>query len=120
MPTITPMISTPDLPRLRDFYAGLLGATEFQRVPPEGDIFFLGLRVGDAELGLVSEAATVPGGDAQRLLLSVAVDDVDGLLDTVRRLGGTVLAPPTDMPWGQRVAHILDPDGNTVNLTKDL
>jgi predicted enzyme related to lactoylglutathione lyase len=24
------------------------------------------------------------------------------------------------MPWGQRVAHILDPDGNTVNLTEPL
>jgi predicted enzyme related to lactoylglutathione lyase len=63
--------------------------------------------------------SAAPGGDALRLLLSVAVDDVDGLLDMVRRLGGTVLGPPTDMPWGQRVAHILDPDGNAVNLTKD-
>ena len=49
----------------------------------------------------------------------MAVGDVDALLDTVRRLGGTVVAPPTDMPWGQRVGHILDPDGNTVNLTQD-
>jgi len=32
----------------------------------------------------------------------------------------TVLGPPNDMPWGQRVAHILDPDGNTVNLTEPL
>ena len=31
-----------------------------------------------------------------------------------------VLGPPNDMPWGQRVAHILDPDGNTVNLTEPL
>ena len=28
-----------------------------------------------------------------------------------------MLGPPNDMPWGQRVAHIQDPDGNTVNLT---
>jgi len=25
-----------------------------------------------------------------------------------------------DMPWGQRVAHIQDPDGNTVNLTEPI
>ena len=25
-----------------------------------------------------------------------------------------------DMPWGQRVAHIKDPDGNVVNLTQQL
>ena len=28
--------------------------------------------------------------------------------------------PPNDMPWGQRVAHIQDPDGNTVNLTEPI
>ena len=32
--------------------------------------------------------------------------------------GGLVLGPPNDMPWGQRVAHIHDPDGNTINLTQ--
>lgn len=118
MPAITPIISTPDLPRLRVFYEGLLGAKEFQRYPEEGDVFFLGLRAGDAELGLVAEAQTQTGTAGQRLVLSAAVDDVDGLLDTVRRLGGTVLAPPTDMPWGQRVGHVFDPDGNMLNLTQ--
>ena len=29
-----------------------------------------------------------------------------------------MLGPPNDMPWGQRVAHIQDPDGNTVDLTE--
>jgi hypothetical protein len=24
------------------------------------------------------------------------------------------------MPWGQRVAHIADPDGNVVNLTESI
>jgi predicted enzyme related to lactoylglutathione lyase len=54
------------------------------------------------------------------MLISAAVDDVDALLDRVVELGGRVLGPPTDMPWGQRVAHIEDPDGNTVNLTQQL
>ncbi len=35
-------------------------------------------------------------------------------------LGGRVLGPPNEMPWGQRVAHVLDPDGNTVNLTEPI
>jgi predicted enzyme related to lactoylglutathione lyase len=45
---------------------------------------------------------------------------VESLLEHVEVLGGRVLGPPNDMPWGQRVAHILDPDGNTVNLTEPL
>jgi predicted enzyme related to lactoylglutathione lyase len=54
----------------------------------------------------------------QRILLSVEVEDVDQLLPRVTQLGGRVRGLPNDMPWGQRVAHVQDPDGNAVNLTR--
>jgi predicted enzyme related to lactoylglutathione lyase len=54
------------------------------------------------------------------MLISIDVKDVDGLLGQVEALGGRVLGPPNDMPWGQRVAHVQDPDGNAVNLTQNL
>ncbi|MGB8938712.1 MAG: VOC family protein [Streptomyces sp.] len=38
----------------------------------------------------------------------------------VAALGGSVLGAPNDMPWGQGVAHIRDPDGNPVNLTQPI
>ncbi|MFI6532036.1 VOC family protein [Nonomuraea sp. NPDC050547] len=47
------------------------------------------------------------------------MEDVDGLLERVEAAGGRVLGPPTDMPWGRRVAHIHDPGRNTVNLTQE-
>ena len=53
-------------------------------------------------------------------LLSVDVPDVDSLLERVEALGGEVHGPPNNMPWGQRVAHIADPNGNTVNLTQPI
>ena len=61
----------------------------------------------------------------QRILLNVnvadlQVGDVESLLEHVKPLGGRVLGLPNDMPWGQRVAHIQDPDGNTVNLTEPI
>jgi predicted enzyme related to lactoylglutathione lyase len=114
--TIQPIIITADVDRLVAFYTGLLGAVQTTRVPADGPTFFVGLKVDDAELGLVAEKvdpATTP-----RVVISVDVPDVDGLLDRVERLGGTVLGPPNDMPWGQRVAHVKDPDGNPVNLTR--
>lgn len=115
--TIQPVISTPDLGRLLGFYTALLGAVETTRVPEQGPVFYVGLRVGNSELGLVADAdaGTGPPG---RILLSVDAGDVDGLLERVEALGGRVLGPPNDMPWGQRVAHIHDPDGNAVNLTR--
>ncbi|MFB9234909.1 VOC family protein [Plantactinospora siamensis] len=119
MPTVQPVISTPDLSRLLDYYQRVFDAVESDRYPREGEPFFVNLRVGDSELGLVSQGDA--GGEAPpRILLSVAVDDVDGRLPEVTAAGGRVLGPPNDMPWGQRVAHTLDPDGNLVNLTRSV
>jgi predicted enzyme related to lactoylglutathione lyase len=114
--TIQPVISTPNLGRLQGFYTALLGAVEMTRVPGQGPAFYVGLRVGNSELGLVAEPDTRTGTSG-RILLSVDAGDVDGLLERVEALGGRVLGPPNNMPWGQRVAHINDPDGNAVNLT---
>ena len=115
--TIQPMIITADAERLAAFYAGLLGATETSRVPDDGPVFFIGLRVDDAEIGVVADDS-VDATAAPRVLISIDVPDVDALLDRVGKLGGTVLGPPNDMPWGQRVAHVQDPDGNPLNLTQ--
>ena len=70
-------------------------------------------------VGLSSDTA-VERGSPGRMLLSIDVPDVDALLPRVADLGGSAGGPANDMPWGQRVAHIKDPDGNVVNLTQQL
>ena len=70
-------------------------------------------------VSLSSDAGVQPGSPG-RMLLSIEVPDVDGLVDQVGVHGGHVQGPSNDMPWGQRVAHITDPDGNVVNLTQTL
>ena len=87
------------------------------RVPDDGPAFYLGLAVGNSELGLVADAEGAAGAEG-RILLSVAVEDVDSLLERVTSLGGSIRGPANNMPWGQRVAHIADPDDNAVNLTQ--
>ncbi|MEV6742564.1 VOC family protein [Streptomyces sp. NPDC051104] len=117
MSTIQPVIVTADHDVLLGFYTKLFGAKEIFRVPEEGPVFYLGLRIGDTDLGLVAKAN--PGDrEASRILLSIGVDDVDETLGRVTALGGSVRGGPNDMPWGQRVAHIQDPDGNPLNLTQ--
>src|SRR4029453_7739548 len=101
------------------FYRDLLAAREVMRFPEDGPVFYVGLTLGDSELGLSSDASVVPG-DAGRMLLSIEVPNVDELLPKVEGLGGTTTSGANDMPWGQRVAHIKDPDGNVVNLTQQL
>ena len=130
MSTIQPVIITADHDALRSFYTTLFGAEEVFRVPEEGPVFYLGLRIGDTDLGLVAKADPAPGaapgagahpgaeGAPPRILLSIGVEDVEATLARVVPLGGSVSSGPNDMPWGQRVAHIKDPDGNPVNLTQ--
>ena len=117
--TVTPILVTPDVDRLHTFYATLFGATEALRFPEEGPPFYLGLRLGDSDLG-ISANADVGVGKPVRVLLSIDVPDVDALLPRVAALGGSAPGPSNDMPWGQRVAHVTDPDGNALNLTQQL
>ena len=117
--TVTPILVTRDLDRLHAFYAGLVDATVVVRVPDEGPTFYLGLRIGDSDVGIATNAE-VEVGKPVRMLLSIDVPDVDALLPRVTALGGAAPGPANDMPWGQRVAHISDPDGNVVNLTQQL
>ncbi|MGY1745857.1 VOC family protein [Blastococcus sp. SYSU D00695] len=113
--TVQPVLLTRDLERLVAFYTGVAGARLTDRQPPEGPVFYQGLRIGDSDLGVVAEAETPV--DAGRVLLGIEVPDVDAALARVVELGGTASGPANDMPWGQRVAHVRDPDGNAVNLT---
>ncbi|MFE7627254.1 VOC family protein [Streptomyces sp. NPDC057509] len=119
MSTIQPVILTADQDVLVGFYTDLFGAEEIFRVPAEGPAFYVGLRIGDTDLGVVAKPDLEPGA-APRILLSIGVDDVRATLNRVEALGGSVSGGPSDMPWGQRVAHIRDPDGNAVNLTQPI
>ena len=119
MTTVRPIIVTADLDPLLTFYTELLGAEEVQRFPEEGPVFYVGLTLGDSELGLSTDASVLAGPPG-RMLLSIEVADVDALLPMVAGLGGESTSGANDMPWGQRVAHIKDPDGNVVNLTQQL
>ena len=92
--TIRPIIVSADLDRLLAFYTGLFGAKEVMRFPDDGPVFYVGLTLGDSELGLSSDASVV-AGDPGRMLLSIEVPDVDAMLPPVEELGGTARAAPT-------------------------
>ena len=116
---VQPILSTNDIARLSSFYAELFGAEEDLRVPGRKGPFFVTLRFGDATLTLVANkrgAEAAPG----QAVVAVFVENVDDLLPRVKSAGGEVRGQAKDMPWGHRVAHITDPDGNLLNLTQKL
>ena len=120
-----PMLSCGDLERSLAFYGDLLGGVETYRFPEQGEPAFIALTVGESsEIGLGGIASEPLHGRPQRpasghrVELCVYVDDVDGIFARAREEGYEGVSDPADMPWGERVAWIADPDGNLVMLTR--
>ena len=102
-----------------DFYVGL-GFVETARTPETGEAGYVSLRRGDAELGIVSvewprQELGLPIGDGTRFEMYIYVDDLDATIAAHR---DTLVREPRDMPWGERVAYLRDPDGNPVVLAQ--
>ncbi len=108
-----PIITTPDLDRALAFYRDVLGGTVSYAFPPEGPPSYIGVDLGSSHVGLGQDPALELGGD-QRIALWLYAADCDAVVDAVRKAGGTVVEEPVDQPWGERVARVLDPDGNRI------
>lgn len=117
---LTPILSTPDLPRLLAFYTGGLDAEETYRFPDDGAPGYVALEVAGAQLGLAADPASAGADGPQRHALWVYCTDADAAADRLVDAGGALVSPPTDMPWGERVADLHDPDGNLVHVAHRL
>ena len=116
-----PVLYASDVERVAAFYAAL-GFEEHFRLPDErGNAGFIALHRESAELGVTSEAsprmlAGIEPGPGPRHELFVYVADVDATFSELRDAGTATLREPADMPWGERLAFVRDPEGNVVTL----
>lgn len=109
-----------DVRRSADFWQRL-GFERSVELPSDSNPGYIGLRRGASEIAIVSwdwsaqrYGLKPPAGP--RFEMYVYVDDLDTLVTDLRNDGIPVLANVADMPWGERVATIVDPDGNPVTL----
>lgn len=70
--------------------------------------------------GLVEPLAVAPRGAGARMLLTIAVDDVDAVCRELESRGVRLLNGPIDRPWGRRTAAFADPAGNVWEIAHDL
>jgi lactoylglutathione lyase len=116
-----PVLHAKDVDAVAAFYVRL-GFEEHVRLPqPDGSPGFVGLRRDQAELAVTTEESPrmlsgVEPGPGPRGELFVYVEDVDATVAALRDAGATVLREPADMPWGERVGFVADPEGNLVSL----
>ena len=112
--SIFPILITADMGPALGFYRDLLGATVTYEFPgPDGQPAYAGLELGSSHLGIGRDPAATPE-PSERPVLWVYADDCDAAVERLREAGVTVVEEPADQPWGERVARVLDPDGNVV------
>jgi lactoylglutathione lyase len=107
-----PIFHTPDLERAAAFYSERLGFEERYRVPG-----FVALVLGSFSLGLAESSELAPAG---RVALWLYTDDVNAEIEALREAGVEVVKEPEDQEWGERMASVLDPDGNEICLGQRL
>jgi lactoylglutathione lyase len=114
--SLFPILVTRDLGAALGFYRDLLGGTVTYEFPgPDGEPAYAGLELGSSHLGIGRDPELADAPSA-RFSLWAYVDDCDAATERLRAAGVTIVEEPADQPWGERVARVLDPDGNHVLL----
>jgi uncharacterized glyoxalase superfamily protein PhnB len=117
-----PIVNCADLAETRAWYENVFGGELAYRFPAEGEPQYLTLRIGAGTIGLGN--GTVPSLYGESPLpstghavdLCVYVPDLDAV---VAAAGDAVVTPPADMPWGERVAYLRDPEGTMILTIQD-
>lgn len=102
----------------------MLGFERHYQLPNDGEPGYVGLRAGSAEVAITNaewpvERYGLTLGRGPRVEMYVYVPDLDALVSRLRDSGVSVLREPEDMPWGERIASVSDPDGNPVALCQE-
>jgi PhnB protein len=110
MRTITPTLHVKGTDRLIEFIERAFGAEVLDRTAaPDGTVMHAQLRIGEAVLELGEARGFVPAMPAS---IHYYVEDVDAAYARALSAGATASGPPTDRPYGDRAAEVVDPFGN--------
>ena len=107
-----PILQTADLSPAVAFYRDFFGFEEGYRFPEETPEFVV-VVLGPFSLGLYAVDEIAPAG---RVALWLYCDDVDAEIARLREAGVKVVKEPEDQESGERLATVVDPDGNEIHL----
>jgi uncharacterized glyoxalase superfamily protein PhnB len=94
------------------FYLSVMGAHLRSRRPG-----FVNFEFGDVRLTVsVHDGVDGTAREPARLMVNLAVADVDATADELAGRGFLVIRPPENEIWGGRMCTVTDPDGNYVQF----
>ena len=85
----------------------------------EGLMLVLLSQPGAAEV-LGTDVGALKLGGEPRGYVAVSVADVHETYAVLKARGVTFVQPPTDKPWGLRMAHFTDPEGNLWEINQSI
>jgi uncharacterized glyoxalase superfamily protein PhnB len=112
--TVAPGITANDLAKSTHFYVEGLGFTITRRNEVDGQLRFVMLQAGNAELGIgqddFAKGKNRVKGTGMRLWLTTG-QDLSALAARAKAAGLTLDHDVMELPWGQRAFALTDPDG---------
>jgi PhnB protein len=113
--SVTPFIQVKGVAKLIDFLKQALGAEEIMRMPgPDGTVMHAEVTIGNSRLMLGEPMQGGPPPSSSSFY--VYVSDVDSMYKRATGAGAKSVSQPTDQFWGDRMATVTDPFGNTWSL----
>lgn len=108
-------LHTRDYAAVLPFYRSVFG-WETQSMGDTDEFRYSVLQIGDLQAaGVMDASGFLAEGEPSHWSVYIAVDDADAVQTRATELGGSVVAPAQDTPYG-RLAEIADPTGARIRL----
>lgn len=108
----TVIVFTEHMEEMASFYQ-----EAFELGPFESSPGHLGQQVGQVYVGF-DQVEGVGASSEAGVTLWFSVNDLQATFDRLVSMGARVRYPPTEKPWGARLASVYDPDGNVLGLAQ--
>lgn len=107
---------TTDLDSAKKFYSELLGWEYRETKSIHGQVYVTALKDGKVVAGMMLKEGNVDDDVMPCWDPYITVDNVEEGVKIVKKNGGTILGPPTNIPGEGRFATIMDPQGIVFNI----
>jgi len=119
---IAPTLTATDLQRSIAFYRDVLGFMVGEEWREKGVLAGVEIHAGAVSF-MLNQDDFAKGRDRQKgvgmRIYAHTAQDIDRLAAQIRERGGVLDQEPKDMPWGDRVFMISDPDGFKLTFVQD-
>ncbi len=120
---LTASLTVKDLQKSLAWYRDVVGFAVDRNYEREGKLMAVALKAGDVRL-LIGQDDGAKGWDrvkGEGFSLQIKTDqNIDQIAGRIKAHGGTLDMEPADMPWGERVFRMKDPDGFRLTISSNL